>query len=81
MKIEIGESIVYSWLKHIKECKIVQLNWKVSENWDKNNWEKIEKIFEKINQQFNNPFNNKLEQLIKQAEIDVVGINDKTIYV
>jgi len=35
MKIEIGESIVYSWLKHIKKCKIIQLNWKVSINWEK----------------------------------------------
>lgn len=29
MKIEIGESLLLSWLKHIKECQLVQTNWKV----------------------------------------------------
>ena len=30
MKIEMGESLLYSWLRHVKECQIVQTNWKVS---------------------------------------------------
>ncbi|MEO1927247.1 MAG: hypothetical protein ABGX26_00970 [Nautiliaceae bacterium] len=82
MKIEIGESIVYSWLKHVKKCKIVQLNWKVSESWDneENRWKKIKVIFKKINQEFDNILGDNLEQLIKQAEIDVVGVNEKEIY-
>lgn len=36
MKIEMGESCVYSWLKHVKDCRIVQLNWKPSAEWDLN---------------------------------------------
>ena len=32
MKIEMGESLFYSWLRHVKECQIVQTNWKVSES-------------------------------------------------
>lgn len=30
MKIEIGESLILSWLKHVNNCQIVQLNWKPS---------------------------------------------------
>jgi len=30
MKIEMGESLLYSWLRHVKECQIAQTNWKVS---------------------------------------------------
>ena len=28
MKIEMGESLFYSWLRHVKDCQIVQTNWK-----------------------------------------------------
>ena len=30
MKIEIGESLCYSYLRHVKRCWLVQSNWKVS---------------------------------------------------
>lgn len=33
MKIEVGESLLLSWLQHIKECQIVQTNWKASNKW------------------------------------------------
>jgi len=33
MKIEIGKSLVSSYLKHVEQCKIVQTNWRVSGNW------------------------------------------------
>jgi hypothetical protein len=33
MKIEIGESLVYSYLKHIEGCRVVQTNWKTSGLW------------------------------------------------
>lgn len=35
MKIEMGESLFYSWLRHVKECQIVQTNWKVSAEVDR----------------------------------------------
>ena len=35
MKIEIGESLGYSYLRHVKQCWLVQANWKVSEHWGK----------------------------------------------
>ena len=33
MKIEMGEQIVASWLKHIKHCVVVNTNWKASPYW------------------------------------------------
>lgn len=39
MKIEIGESLMISWLRHIKECQIAQTNWKPSPKWEINDIE------------------------------------------
>ncbi len=33
MKIEMNESLVASWLKHVKHCQVVNLNWKASPYW------------------------------------------------
>ena len=79
MKIEIGESLVYSFLRHQKKCLVTQLNWKTSGNWEvpEETSEKISQEFERINQHpdFSNIFRSSLDQTIKQAEIDVLGIN------
>lgn len=34
MKIEMGESLALSWLRHVKKCSIVQANWKPSFEWE-----------------------------------------------
>ena len=45
MKIEIGESLIASWLKHIEKCQVVQLNWKPSTSfWQIDNYNEIEKV-------------------------------------
>ncbi len=85
MKIEIGESIVYSWLRHIKKCQIVQSNWKTSPEWTQasSNGD-LQAIMDRANIEFNNPFKKTkhLSQLFRQAEIDALGINiqENTIY-
>ncbi len=82
MKIEIGESLVYSWLKHIKECQIVQTNWKCSPNWELQNHDEIETVMKLTDEYFTSKYSlsiyketKSIEQLIKQAEIDAVGIS------
>ena len=35
MKIEIGESLALSYLKHVKKCVLYQNNWKISSKWAK----------------------------------------------
>ena len=52
MKIEMGESLMQSWLKHAKECKITQLNWKPSANWTAYNEQSIEELYKRISTHF-----------------------------
>ena len=44
MKIEIAESMVYSWLRKVKNCRIVQTNWKSSPEWPAMNVEELQKL-------------------------------------
>ena len=41
MKIEMGESLFYSWLRHVKECQAVQTNWKPSPAWQLQNEDEL----------------------------------------
>ena len=80
MKIEIGESLVYSWLRHVKQCQIVQTNWKPSPRWWMNTID-YEPIIADINNRFQNLDmdifgNNNIEQFFRQAEIDVLGVSN-----
>jgi len=78
MKIEIGESLALSYLKHVKNCVVYQTNWKSSSRWKKCNEEKLATIFEKISgaETFRGILKkSKLDQFLKQAEIDAIGID------
>lgn len=82
MKIEIGESLVYSFLRHEKQCLITQTNWKSSGKWEVSKTAKDDasKAFERINQypEFKDIFKkSNFEQTLKQAEIDVLGMDAK----
>ncbi len=78
MKIEIGESLCLSYLKHVKKCVLYQSNWKSSSKWEFFNGEEVEAIFETIKK--HNTFKKVLkqstpQQFLKQAEIDALGID------
>ena len=78
MKVEVGESIIYSWLRHIKRCQIVQLNWKTSPKWEpKCDLNSLQLAMDKANEEFHGLFKKTktLEQLLRQAEIDALGVN------
>ena len=62
MTIEMGESLVASWLKHVKYCQIVQTNWKYSPSWKKVLGEKAR-----------NKRHHEIELLVKEAQ-DKLGI-------
>lgn len=81
MKIEMGESLFYSWLRHIKGCQLVQTNWKASPNWVLHNEDQLTEIMEKASVVFINVFGldiigktRKLSQFLRQAECDALGI-------
>ena len=85
MKIEIGESLMLSYFKHVKMCTFYQTNWKVSSNWNISNEAliQVQLVYDKImkHSEFSEVFKSELNQLIKQSEIDVIGINSlETIY-
>ena len=82
MKIEIGESLIYSWLCHVKKCRIVQTNWKPSKKWSLFERDRLEMLVQETKKYFRGEYdhhiykdNKGLSQLLKQAEIDVLGID------
>lgn len=91
MKIEIGESLLLSWLKHIKECQLVQTNWKASSKWELKHKEALEQLMKNSSEVFKTKYgydlykgNSGIDQVLTQAEIDVMGIsfdeNEQHIY-
>lgn len=82
MKIEMGESLILSWLRHIKECQIVQTNWKPSAKWELCDVEQVDRLKTLSGERFRELYqydlykgNSSVLQIIAQAEIDVVGLN------
>ena len=82
MKIEMGESLFYSWLRHVKECQIVQANWKPSSSWQLLHQDEIDDFMRISNEYFNQKYgfniykkNSSLTQLLRQAEVDSLGIS------
>lgn len=82
MKIEMGESLFYSWLRHVKECQIVQTNWKTSPQWTLLHEEKLEEIKSRTDRYFHEKHGYdiykktaSLSQLLQQAECDALGIS------
>ena len=73
MKIEIGESLIRSWLRHVVGCEFAELNWKPSPTW-KSDPMQAEQFYTRAKTIWPNAFGpNTLSQLIKQSEVDVIG--------
>ena len=81
MKIDIGESLCYSYLRHVKGCWLVQTNWKSSEHWAKYKADaELDTMFREMRLRFDvggTVFKQtaSVGQFMQQAEIDVVGID------
>lgn len=83
MKIEIGESLLLSWLRHVKNCQLVQTNWKPSiSSWDLYNEIEIDELMAFCDRHYKEKFdvdlfksNASFMQLIRQVEVDVMGIS------
>ena len=77
----MGESLFYSWLRHVKECQIVQTNWTTSGQWPLMHDDELEEIKSVTNDYFHEKYGYdiykktaSLSQLLQQAESDAVGI-------
>lgn len=81
MKIEMGESLFYSWLRHVKRCQVVQTNWKPSTSWKLQGVEELKQFMDITDQHFQNKYeyvvfkNNSLSQFLLQAEVDALGLS------
>ena len=79
MSVDMGESLVFSYLKHIKCCKIVQTNWKISDLWESSI--KDEKTLEELRDRIDNDIDEstfggeEISKILKQAECDAIGIS------
>lgn len=80
MKVEIGESLACSWLRHVHQCWLVQTNWKFLESWvpHMTNAE-LEELFKTMKDRFDRGRGvfktTNVSQFLKQGEIDVLGID------
>ena len=80
MKVEIGESLCYSFLRHVKQCWLVQSNWKVSEHWVRQKSDsELQSLYESMQEKFDPDGSvfkqtKDVEQFLRQGEIDVVGV-------
>ena len=80
MKIEMGESLAYSFLRHVKQCWLVQTNWKASEHWSRIlPDDELESLFAGMRERFDADGTvfkgtRNVDQFLKQAEIDVLGV-------
>ena len=95
MKIEIGESLALSYLKHVKKCVIYQTNWKLSSWWlqELGKESLAEKLYNDLKESpstektaatdFNvkDVLTSDFSQFLKQAELDALGIDrDGNVY-
>lgn len=89
MKIEIGESLALSYLKHVKECAVYQTNWKLPSWWLKKlegqslGWNfylelersRREEAGLKGGIEDEKTLKSEFLQFLKQAEIDALGVD------
>lgn len=83
MKIEMAESLIRSWARHCVGCQLAELNWKPSSEstWPRNDVTSAATLFSDAIEFFKNVLDVEIfkktfsvDQLIKQAEIDVLGL-------
>ncbi len=83
MKVEMGESLCYSYLRHVKNCWLVQTNWKSSEHWETyRSGDDLEEMYKDMKRKFNRngevfKKTKTASQFMQQGEIDVIGIDQK----
>ncbi len=78
--MDICESAVYSWLKHVKKCQVIEVNWKPSKEWTICEEKELDNIMAFCSEHFKNNYGfnlidkQSLGQKLKQIECDVMGI-------
>ncbi|MCK9240547.1 hypothetical protein [Desulfocurvus sp.] len=77
MKVEIGESLVRTWVRHCRGCQLAELNWKPSPIWPGEITAEHEQWYREGAAEFSEKVLKKtssLSQFLGQAEVDVLGV-------
>ena len=76
------ESLGCYYLRHVKNCWLVQANWKASDTWPKRkSAHRLEAVFQEMRARLDGDGNDVLKdtkdagQLLRQAEIDILGLD------
>jgi len=78
MKIEVGESLIRSWLRHVEKCEFAELNWKPSSTWPTYRENEANEYFDRAKSDWPEAFGqNTFSQFLKQAEVDVLGLSTR----
>lgn len=85
MTHEMGESLMYSWLRHVKGCQIAQTNWKVSPTWDMKYFMEAQDLYSRFLEEartqglVEDECKISFKQSLYQTEIDVIGLNKTSL--
>lgn len=85
MTHEMGESLIYSWLRHVKGCQIVQTNWTASPTWDMRYFMEAQDLYSRFLKDVStenlveDECKISFKQSLYQTEIDVTGLNKTSL--
>jgi hypothetical protein len=80
MKIEIGEFLILSWLRHVRGCVVTQMNWSPSPAWPMARERELRATFEAIRSFSDDTIGRSsfgqvdFEAFVRHASIDVLGL-------
>jgi len=82
MKIDTLQTLLLSWLRNVKKCQSVKINWKSSSMWKLKHKEVIEQIIQNCSNILKSKYgynlhngNSSIEQLLLKSERDLIGIS------
>ena len=85
MTHEMGESLMYSWLRHVKGCQFAQTNWKASPTWDMKYFMEAQDLYSRFLEEartqglVEDECKISFKQSLYQTEIDVIGLNKTSL--
>jgi hypothetical protein len=80
MKIEIGEFLILSWLRHVRGCVVTQMNWSPSPAWAVARERELRAAFEAVRRFSDDTIGRSsfgtidFESFVRHARIDVLGL-------
>ena len=80
MKIEIGEFLILSWLRHVHGCVVTQMNWSPSPAWTVARERELRAAFEAVRRFSDDTIGGSsfgkvdFESFVRHARIDVLGL-------